>query len=55
MKEFKITNPSIVLNAIILVDRKTGVAQHPKTIERVQSGAKFDLEIVLQIFEGYNE
>lgn len=32
-----------------IVNRKTGTAEHPRTQERVPSGAKFDFEIVLQL------
>lgn len=33
------------------IDRKVGTAKHPRYQERVPAGAKFDLEIVLQIFD----
>lgn len=35
-----------------IIDRKTGTAQHPRDIERVPAGTKFELEIVLQVYEG---
>ncbi|MFN3467311.1 MAG: type III-A CRISPR-associated RAMP protein Csm3 [Candidatus Brocadiales bacterium] len=38
-----------------IINRRTGTAQHPRTQERVPSGAEFDLEIVLQFFEKDNE
>lgn len=38
-----------------IVNRKTGTAEHPRSQERVPSGAKFDLEIVLQIFDSDEE
>ena len=34
-----------------IIDRNKGNAQHPRTMERVPSGARFDLEIVLQVFD----
>lgn len=34
-----------------IINRRTGTAQHPRTQERVPAGAKFDLEIVTQLFE----
>jgi CRISPR-associated protein Csm3 len=38
-----------------IVNRKTGTAEHPRSQERVPAGAKFDLEIVLQLFDTDNE
>lgn len=38
-----------------IVNRNKGTAEHPRSQERVPSGACFDLEIVLQVFEGDNE
>jgi CRISPR-associated protein Csm3 len=38
-----------------IVNRKTGTAEHPRSQERVPAGAKFDFEIVLQIFDTDNE
>ncbi|MFZ4437618.1 MAG: type III-A CRISPR-associated RAMP protein Csm3 [Syntrophales bacterium] len=38
-----------------IVNRKTGTAEHPRSQERVPSGAKFDFEIVLQIYDGDDE
>lgn len=38
-----------------IVNRKTGTAEHPRSQERVPSGAKFDFEIVLQICDTDNE
>lgn len=34
------------------IDRKKGMAENPRQIERVPSGAKFSLEIVADIYEG---
>jgi len=33
------------------IDRKTGTAQHPRQLERVPSGAKFDFEIIYNNFD----
>ncbi|MBF0520255.1 MAG: type III-A CRISPR-associated RAMP protein Csm3 [Nitrospirae bacterium] len=33
------------------VNRKTGTAEHPRSLERVPSGAEFDIEIVLQVYD----
>jgi len=38
-----------------IVNRKTGTADHPRSQERVPAGAKFDFEIVLQLFDTDNE
>ncbi|TAH48312.1 MAG: type III-A CRISPR-associated RAMP protein Csm3 [Chloroflexota bacterium] len=38
-----------------LVNRKTGTAEHPRTLERVPADTKFDFEIAVRIFEGDNE
>ncbi len=38
-----------------IIDRKTGTAKHPRSQERVPSGAKFDLELVLQIYYDVDE
>ncbi|MBI4766072.1 MAG: type III-A CRISPR-associated RAMP protein Csm3 [Deltaproteobacteria bacterium] len=38
-----------------IVNRKTGTAEHPRSQERVPAGAKFDFEIVLQLFDTDNE
>lgn len=38
-----------------IIDRKTGRALHPRTQERVPAGAEFNLEMVLQIFDGDKE
>lgn len=38
-----------------IVNRKTGTAEHPRSQERVPSGARFDFEIVLQIADNDNE
>ncbi len=38
-----------------MIVRTTGVAKHPRMQERVPAGAKFDFEIVLQIFDIDNE
>lgn len=38
-----------------IVNRKTGTAEHPRSQERVPSGAKFDFEIVLQLADTDNE
>lgn len=34
-----------------MIVRTTGVAMHPRTQERVPAGAKFNLEIVVQVFD----
>lgn len=34
-----------------LIDRRTGVARHPRTVERVAAGAKFHLKIGIQIWD----
>jgi CRISPR-associated protein Csm3 len=34
-----------------IINRKTGTAEHPRSQERVPAGARFDFEIVLQIFD----
>jgi CRISPR-associated protein Csm3 len=38
-----------------VVNRKTGTAEHPRSQERVPSGAKFDFEIVLQLYDTDDE
>jgi CRISPR-associated protein Csm3 len=38
-----------------MIDRNIGVAEHPRTQERVPAGASFDFEISIRIFEGDNE
>lgn len=38
-----------------LVNRKTGTAEHPRTLERVPADTKFDFEIAVRIFDGDNE
>jgi CRISPR-associated protein Csm3 len=38
-----------------IVDRIKGTAEHPRFLERVPAGAKFDMEIALQILESDNE
>lgn len=38
-----------------IIDRLKGTALHPRTQERIPAGAKFDLEITLQVFDGDNE
>jgi len=35
-----------------IINRSTGTAEHPRDIERVPAGIEFDLEIVMQIYEG---
>jgi CRISPR-associated protein Csm3 len=35
-----------------IIDRNRGVAQHPRTQERVPAGAVFGAEMVLRVFEG---
>jgi CRISPR-associated protein Csm3 len=37
------------------VNRKSGTARDPRSQERVPAGAKFDFEIVLQMYEGDHE
>lgn len=34
-----------------IVNRKTGTAEHPRSQERVPSGAEFNIEIVLQLYD----
>ena len=34
-----------------IIDRNTGTAKHPRSVERVPAGAKFSCEVVLQIFD----
>ncbi len=34
-----------------MIDRQTGVATHPRPVERVPSGTTFDLELVVQILD----
>lgn len=38
-----------------IINRKTGTAEHPRSQERVPAGAKFDLELVLQVYDTDNE
>ncbi len=38
-----------------IINRKDGTAGSPRVMERVPAGLKFDVNIVLQIFEGDNE
>jgi len=38
-----------------LVNRLTGTAEHPRTLERVPAGTKFDFEISIRIFVDDNE
>lgn len=47
--------PHVEIKAENTINRRTGVAEHPRTQERVPAGTKFDLEIVLRIFDGDNE
>lgn len=35
-----------------IINRNTGTAEHPRSQERVPSGAEFDMEIVLQVYDG---
>lgn len=37
------------------INRRTGVAEHPRPIERVPKGTKFDLNISVRVFEGDDE
>ena len=37
------------------INRTSGTANSPRFIERVPAGLEFDLEIILQIFDGDNE
>jgi len=37
------------------INRRTGVALNPRSMERVPAGTKFDLEISLRIFAGDDE
>ncbi len=38
-----------------IIDRSSGKAKNPRSMERVPAGAEFTLDIQLQIFEGDNE
>lgn len=38
-----------------VIDRKQGIAENPRFMERVPAGASFELHIKLQIFEGDDE
>ena len=38
-----------------IINRLKGNAEHPRSLERVPAGSKFDMEIAVQIFEGDNE
>jgi CRISPR-associated protein Csm3 len=38
-----------------VVNRKSGTAEHPRSQERVPSGAKFDFEIILQLYDTDDE
>ena len=38
-----------------VINRNTGTAEHPRSQERVPEGAKFDMELVLQIYDTDNE
>jgi CRISPR-associated protein Csm3 len=38
-----------------IVNRLTGTAEHPRTLERVPAGTDFDFEIAVRIFEGDDE
>lgn len=38
-----------------VIDRIKGTAEHPRKFERVPAGAKFDVEFVINIFEGDDE
>ena len=38
-----------------ITNRLKGTAEHPRSLERVPAGSKFDMEIAVQIFEGDNE
>ncbi len=38
-----------------VIDRKSGTAQHPRQIERVPAGIKFDFDIRVKILENDNE
>lgn len=38
-----------------IINRRTGTAEHPRTLERVPAGTVFDFEIAVRIFEGDDE
>ncbi len=38
-----------------MINRKTGVAEHPRPMERVPKGTKFDLNISVRLFKGDDE
>lgn len=38
-----------------VIDRVKGTAEHPRFIERVPAGAKFDVEIIINIWDGDKE
>lgn len=47
--------PFAELKAENKIDRITGKAEAPRFFERIPAGAKFDVEFVINIFEGDNE
>jgi len=51
-KEVKLETDFTEIKTENTIERKTGKAQHPRTIERVPAGAVFRFEIVLDEYEG---
>jgi CRISPR-associated protein Csm3 len=45
-------NPTFEAKTENIIDRNRGVAEHPRTQERVPTGARFHAEMVLKVFEG---
>jgi CRISPR-associated protein Csm3 len=37
------------------IDRKSGKAEHPRSMERVPAGAIFDFEIIMDVYDGDNK
>lgn len=38
-----------------IINRITGTAEHPRPVERVPAGVKFEFELAIKVFEGDNE
>lgn len=48
-------NPTLEQKTENVIDRVHGMAEHPRTQERVPAGAAFKAEMVLKVFDGDNE
>ncbi|MBV8845018.1 MAG: type III-A CRISPR-associated RAMP protein Csm3 [Bryobacterales bacterium] len=48
-------NPVFEVKTENIIDRNRGLAEHPRTQERVAAGAKFAVELVLKVYEGDDE